>query len=121
MNIISTLIILALISPSTAFSANNKKAPVKKIPTKKPGSGEKKALSRRDLLVAAGAATIASTFWDVEFLEVVKDKSPLPPINGIYSDPQHSSGYRVVRTINKSNAKHVSCHPITPLLIASLR
>ena len=105
MKIISSLIILALASPSTAFSANNKKAPIKKkIPTKKPGSGEKKALSRRDLFIAAGAATIASTFWDVEFLEVVKDKSPLPPINGIYSDPQHSNGYRVVRTTSKTNA-----------------
>lgn len=93
---------MALASPSTSFSANNKKAPAKKkISTKNPGGG---ALSRRDIFIGAGAATIASTFWDVEFLAVVKNKSPSPPINGIYSDPQHSNGYRVVRTTSKSNA-----------------
>ena len=55
MKTISSLIILTLASPSTAF-ANNKKAPVKKkIPTKNPSGG---ALSRRDLFIAAGKSAL---------------------------------------------------------------
>ena len=34
-----------------------------------------------------------------------KGQSPLcPTINGIYSDPNHENGYRVVRAIDQSNA-----------------
>ena len=52
MKVISSLVILA--STCTAFSANKNAA---KIPTKKPGS-KNGVLSRRDIFVGAGAATI---------------------------------------------------------------
>lgn len=101
MKVIASLVILA--SACTAFNANKKAAT--KVNTNKAASKRKpSALSRRDIFIGAGAATIASTFWDVEFLGVVRDKSPLPPISGIYSDPNHKNGYRVVRATDKSNA-----------------
>lgn len=33
-----------------------------------------------------------------------KDINPIPQINGIYSDPNHSDGYRIVRALDKNNA-----------------
>ena len=63
MKVIASLVILA--STCSAFSANNKSA---KIPTKKPGS-KNGALSRRDIFIGAGAATIG------EFLRSVLYKS----------------------------------------------
>ena len=59
MKVIASLVILA--STCTAFSANKKAA---KIPTKKPGS-KNGALSRRDLLIGAGAATIGELFCSI--------------------------------------------------------
>ena len=94
MRVIASLIILA--STCAAFSANKKAPPAE--------SSSKNTLSRRDIFLGAGAATIAATFWDVEFLGVVKGKTQLPPINGIYSDPNHIKGYRVVRSVDKNNA-----------------
>lgn len=83
----------------------NKKAATKAKATPTNKAAKKSNLSRRDIFIGAGAATIAATFWDVEFLGVVKDKTPLPTsIDGIYSDPNHKNGYRVVRAVNKSTA-----------------
>ena len=89
-------------SKKTLFNAN-KKAVTKVNTTAKKADG-KKTLSRRDVLLGAGAAAISTSFFDVEFLDVVQDRTPLPPINGIYSDPNHKNGYRVVRVVGKSNA-----------------
>ncbi|KAL7535183.1 hypothetical protein ACHAXR_011256 [Thalassiosira sp. AJA248-18] len=104
MKVIASLIILA--STCTAFNAkfNANKKVVSKVNTPTKKVANKKTLSRRDVFIGAGAATIASTFWDVEFVGVVRDRTPLPPINGVYSDPNHKKGYRVVRAVDKSNA-----------------
>ena len=92
------------VKKNTLFNVANKKtaakATVKTVPTKK-----KSTVSRRNLFIVAGAAAISTSFWDVEFLAVAKkDRTPLPSIDGIYFDPSHKNGYRVVRAVSKSNA-----------------
>jgi len=92
-----------------AKKALKKVAP--KVTANKAPVKDKKSLSRREVFLAAGAATIASTFWDVEFVGVVKEKRDAAPalpsinlLNGVYSDPNHKNGYRIVRATDKSNA-----------------
>ncbi len=65
-----------------------------------PRSSFVSAVSRKDFV--DGAVSVAA----ISLLQPssVRAADNIPPINGIYADPNHKNGYRVVRTVGKSSA-----------------
>mmetsp|Transcript_37314 Transcript_37314/g.67103 ORF Transcript_37314/g.67103 Transcript_37314/m.67103 type:complete len:232 (-) Transcript_37314:54-749(-) len=60
------------------------------------------ALSRRNFFNGVASASVATA---VAFSQPpAAMATDAPSINGIYSDPNHKAGYRVVRSVNKSTA-----------------
>jgi len=100
MKVIASLLLLA--SACLAFNAN-------------PSPTTNAAASRRDFFngvasaaVAAGviiARPTAAAAKGTNKDKAVKKVTPFTsPINGVYSDPNHAKGYRVVRAVDKSTA-----------------
>jgi hypothetical protein len=88
MKAVASLVILAA-SACTAFQANPQ-----------PSSA---AISRREIFDGVASAAVAAALVARPSSSIANDLL-LPPINGIYSDPNHRNGYRVVRVVDKSNA-----------------
>lgn len=85
MKVIASLVILSA-SACAAFNAN-----------RQPSA----AITRRDIVNGVASAAFAAAL-------VVRPPSSIandlpPPVSGIYSDPNHKRGYRVVRAVDKSN------------------
>ena len=64
------------------------------------------SISRRAIFNRVTAAVATTVVLSGPSSAAAKNLNPLPPItiNGIYSDPNHLEGYRIVRTLDKSNA-----------------
>lgn len=89
MKVFASLLILASASACLAFSVNQ----------------ATNSVSRRDFFNGVATAGVAATIALAQpSPAMAKENTPLPPINGIYSDPNHKKGYRVVRAVNKSTA-----------------
>jgi hypothetical protein len=86
MKVVASLVILAA-SACTAFNANQQPSA---------------AISRRDILNGVASAAVAAALTARPSSSIADDLTP--PVNGIYSDPNHKRGYRVVRAVDKSNA-----------------
>lgn len=91
MKVIASITILA--SACSAFNANQ-------------ATKTANAVSRRNFFSGVTSAAIATAVTVAQpFPAMAKGSSaPLPPINGIYSDPNHKKGYRIVRAVDRSNA-----------------
>lgn len=86
MKVLAPLFILA--SSCSAFNAN---------------PGPTNAASRRDFFSSVASAAVAAGAI-VARPPSAAATPPASSINGIYSDPNHKKGYRVVRAVNKNNA-----------------
>mmetsp|Transcript_40691 Transcript_40691/g.85483 ORF Transcript_40691/g.85483 Transcript_40691/m.85483 type:complete len:235 (+) Transcript_40691:191-895(+) len=89
MKVFASIVILA--SACSAFSTNQGPA--------------NNAATRRDFFSGVASAAVAAGVVVAQPpAAMAKSPAPLPPINGIYSDPKHPNGYRVVRAADKNNA-----------------
>ena len=86
MKVVASLVIL-LVSSCAAFNAN-----------RQPFG----AISCRDIFNGVASAAVAAALVARPPSSIANDLPP--PVNGIYSDPNHKRGYRVVRALDKSNA-----------------
>jgi len=67
--------------------------------------GANQAISRREIFNMVTNAAVATTVvLSGPSSALATNIGTLPPINGIYSDPNHLDGYRIVRVLDKSNA-----------------
>ena len=106
MKVVASLLFLA--ASCTAFSAVNHKSASSSASSAAATAG----ITRRDILnngVASVALISTSLVIGPSSSNAASsskgDGDVIPPyINGIYSDPNHKGGYRVVRVIDKSNA-----------------
>jgi hypothetical protein len=88
--IISCIFLVMTASICLAFNANQ---------------AANQSISRREILDGILTAAVAtSVVLTIPSSAIAKNPSPLPPINGIYSDPNHLEGYRIVRALDASNA-----------------
>ena len=67
-------------------------------------SANHQAISRREIFNRVNNAAVATVVLSGPSSALATNIGTLPPINGIYSDPNHLDGYRIVRELDKSNA-----------------